>query len=127
MHLPIRSTIFIVCVGRASTLNAAQTYDFLNSCFIGAYEVPRIVQIVANEPGAKPPPWFQIKIQVVLKEKAMENQHLNNKKNLTLADFNEQSREKQAILEEQLAGARLEDTLSPLYFIQNVNATIIGF
>ncbi|MGN0056344.1 MAG: hypothetical protein ACI360_07920 [Atopobiaceae bacterium] len=55
------------------------------------------------------------------------NAQQNIKAELTLADFDEKDSKMQAELEKKLADARLEDTLSPLYFVQNVNAMIIGF
>lgn len=53
----------------------------------------------------------------------------NNTKSssLGLADFVETDVAKQAEMEAMLRDSKLEDVMSPIYFIFNVNAAIIGF
>ena len=44
-----------------------------------------------------------------------------------IADFVETDAAKQAEMEAMLRDSKLEDIMSPIYFIFNVNAAIIGF
>lgn len=46
---------------------------------------------------------------------------------LGIADFVETDITKQAEMEAMLRDSKLEDVMSPIYFIFNVNAAIIGF
>lgn len=47
--------------------------------------------------------------------------------NGAIQDFIERDSTKQIEMEEMLRDSKLEDVMSPIYFVQNVNATIVGW